>query len=1334
MTNLNKKITGIFKMKNLFTKNYWAMKGMVMFVLVVMGGSVKGQTTVFSDDFSTNTSATYSTTGAISSSNWSVYRSGADWGARRNTSPSQLELTNDVSAATNILGWTFVSIPVSNFSSPYDPTLSSNPGNITWNFNMRSIRATSGFSSTTSYGFAVVLGGTSTSSATSGNGYAVTFGASGYISLISYTNGLQGTLNNIIAGSTSASTNYYSIRVIYTPSTNTWQLLSRNDGASSFSDPSTGSLTAVNTSAVNNTYTGTSLSNFGVYWQGSTSATQTTFFDNVKVTVVPASSNSTASDIITQSGYSYSSNIDYASKQTATTLTTANSIGVNGLTLRDGGATTDADALGTTLTDITFSTGGSTAIRSAALFDGVTNIAEVAVNGATSIAFTGLSISATDGSTKDFELRVTYQATVTDNQQITYTVSSATASAATSSFASSNAGAAASTATGDINRLEVSISSLVFSQQPSNVNTNVSMSPSVTVTAKDANNNIDLDFTDNVRVTSTGTMTGSPVSVAAVNGVATFSSLTHTALGSALTLLAERDNSSTWDLDVTSSTFNVAVVTSSTDYFRSLATGSWATAASWESSPDGSTNWITATLSPTSSANTITIRNGHTITISAVVSIDQVTVQSGGVLILGAGGAATIVNGTGDDIIIQNGGIIKYQLAPTYTSSTIRINGGGILSLEVAGLTANGLGVNATNHIYDDASILQYNLTSAPSTSGVTYFPNVTSEIPIFRFAQTLSGIGAGTQTTFNGRVELATGVSISWSGNSTKIFRNGIVGLGGIQTMTLSSGNGSWLISGSTAQLGTNGGTSLTLTNANGINISSTTTATLIGNLNIGASTTFTLKSDANGTANIGNSVGTITGNITVERYIPALRKFRFLASPVVGATAANWRNNGTNTAGIGTQITGNGGAANNFDASTTNAASAFWYNEVNAGSDVTVGSGATSDPGWTAFTDGNTEALTNGKGFRILVRGDRTISLDGSGSVTPTNTTLSVTGTYPANAVSIATTKTNSNTNSGYNLVGNPYPATIDWNLVTKGADISATYTIYDPTSNSYKSWNGTSGDASRYIASGQAFFVQQTGATGGITIDESDKVTNTAGNYFRNKLTDHLKVSMTYDSANYDAAFIHFRADALNEFDTYDGLKFQNAGVNIATVGSDGKRYNINSLASLTETTEMPLSVLGSVLTNFELKFEDVESFKNHELYLIDNYLNKMLLLSNGFTYPITLSSDSASVKDGRFKIVFVQKATGINSNEKISNAFILYPNPAANTIHLLLDAKNTNNENVSFEIFNQLGARLQQGSLDFTTAKDQTITIDNLAQGSYFIKLQSNSNQQTIKFIK
>lgn len=72
--------------------------------------------------------------------------------------------------------------------------------------------------------------------------------------------------------------------------------------------------------------------------------------------------------------------------------------------------------------------------------------------------------------------------------------------------------------------------------------------------------------------------------------------------------------------------------TSSTDYFRSKSSGFWNSVNSWESSTDGSANWIAATMVPTEVANIITIRNGHTVTINSNTTIDQVIVANGGIL------------------------------------------------------------------------------------------------------------------------------------------------------------------------------------------------------------------------------------------------------------------------------------------------------------------------------------------------------------------------------------------------------------------------------------------------------------------------------------------------------------------------------------------------------------------------------------------------------------------------------------------------------------------------------------------------------------------------------
>jgi len=77
---------------------------------------------------------------------------------------------------------------------------------------------------------------------------------------------------------------YLSIKVTYTPATETWELFLRNDGPSAFADPATGTLMSQGT-VVDSTSTGTSLPLMGAWWQGSTGGIQPAFFDNTTVTV-----------------------------------------------------------------------------------------------------------------------------------------------------------------------------------------------------------------------------------------------------------------------------------------------------------------------------------------------------------------------------------------------------------------------------------------------------------------------------------------------------------------------------------------------------------------------------------------------------------------------------------------------------------------------------------------------------------------------------------------------------------------------------------------------------------------------------------------------------------------------------------------------------------------------------------------------------------------------------------------------------------------------------------------------------------------------------------------
>ena len=393
------------------------------------------------------------------------------------------------------------------------------------------------------------------------------------------------------------------------------------------------------------------------------------------------------SDIIVDGGYSYTSNINYLSFQAAPITNTSASVGVFKFTIRDGGTTPDPDATSTELNSITFAVGNTANIRAAALFGGGSQNALLAntpvINiGANTITFTGLSganFTAADGATTDLTLRITFVNTVVDNQQLSFTISAATANASGSTFTTANAGGATSSTSGDRNKIVVTATALAFVQQPTNTFLATNTNPAVTLSAIDINSNRDLDFAASVNITSTGTLSTSPNTVIATGGVSTFSTINHTVAGTGLVLSATSVGLTT----ALSTGFDILAVANNS--YRTTSNGNWPTTptATWELY--NGTNWVTTIAPASNTTNLLIIR--HSITSSGSFAApapgSNMSVDINGIFNAGH-------NCTFNSLNIFNGGTFSVN------DPAVDINTAGILTVEQGGTLI--LNSNTLNH------------------------------------------------------------------------------------------------------------------------------------------------------------------------------------------------------------------------------------------------------------------------------------------------------------------------------------------------------------------------------------------------------------------------------------------------------------------------------------------------------------------------------------------------------------------------------------------------------------------------------------------------------------
>jgi hypothetical protein len=370
--------------------------------------------------------------------------------------------------------------------------------------------------------------------------------------------------------------------------------------------------------------------------------------------------NSTSSDIITYNPYAYTTNIDYTLFQGNPVTNTSNSVGVFKFLLRDGGSSADADNLGTELNAITFNVANIANIRSAAIFGGgsqstlISNAATINT-GAGTLSFSGLSgsnVTANDNSTQTLTLRVSFQTAVIDNQQLQFTVASATANASLSSFAVANAGGATSSILGDTNRIEVTADRIRFTTQPADqaVSTNLA---TFTIKAVDGNGNVDADAVKSITLTTSGTGMTSSSPYTLTGGILNISDVQFNAAQTGITLTAT--TTAYADNDDVSSPFNIVDVASGS--YRSTSAGNWST-ATWERFVSG---WASSTA-PASNNTTDMIYIRHAISTGGSISPGKITIERNGTFTISA--SSTVSN----TLVVKAGGTLQVNASLTVSS------------------------------------------------------------------------------------------------------------------------------------------------------------------------------------------------------------------------------------------------------------------------------------------------------------------------------------------------------------------------------------------------------------------------------------------------------------------------------------------------------------------------------------------------------------------------------------------------------------------------------------------------------------------------------------------
>jgi len=357
---------------------------------------------------------------------------------------------------------------------------------------------------------------------------------------------------------------------------------------------------------------------------------------------------------------------------------------------------------------------------------------------------------------------------------------------------------------------------------------------------------------------------------------------------------------------------------------------------------------------------------------------------------------------------------------------------------------------------------------------------------------------------------------------------------------------------------------------------------------------------------------------NATIYRYLRGTQ-FHYISSPISNA----------NTGSIGIQGGTNGVQLYGWDAS-------MQWNGMGASPPSTIDYAP-----WNPSTPVS-GALTVGKGYAYFYS-ESTLSYLGTLNVADETINLRMNAGGAAD-------------DQGWNFIGNPFSATIDWDNVTKpnqsemesaiylfkdddGTGSRSNYQYYVPSGGSGGTYGVGTSNANKNIPVGQGFFVKSKQDNLSLTLQASSRI-HSSQSFYKKDYSNLLRISVNSLENNFeDELIVRFIDDGNVSFDAlYDARKIFPSNPEIPqffAISSDQIKLAINSMPELNSSFEVALGFV-CLSGDFSININDFNFGDNIRVYIEDISQQQNVLLNKKTTYNF---HHTGGFITNRFKLHFV-----------------------------------------------------------------------------------------------